>query len=137
MNTELAPHPIPYPFFVGVLFVGVLFVVVLTAVLPSQRAWGEPTDPTTTTRVDLEAAERNVFSQFGEDGVIEQIFEIIEPGPKYCVEFGAHDGVNNSNMRNLILNHGWSSFQIEGNPKRAAKLAEAYEGSPNVKTLNA
>jgi hypothetical protein len=66
------------------------------------------------TAVDLQAAERCVFSQFGEDGVIEKIFEIIEPGPKFCVEFGAYDGIINSNMRNLIVNHGWNSFQFEG-----------------------
>ena len=45
------------------------------------------------TLADLKASERSVFSQFGEDGVIEKIFEVIEPGPKFCVEFGAHDGV--------------------------------------------
>ena len=88
-------------------------------------------------RVELEAAERSVFSQYGEDGVIEKIFEIIEPGPKFCVEFGAYDGVTNSNMRNLILNHGWSSFQIEGDRKRARQLAKSYADHPNVKTLEA
>jgi len=87
--------------------------------------------------VDLEAAENSVFSQFGEDGVIEQIFEIIEPGPMFCVEFGAYDGIINSNMRNLILNHGWSSYQIEGNPDRAAQLAKNYKDHPNVKTQHA
>ncbi|MEN8161240.1 MAG: hypothetical protein ABFS41_14300, partial [Myxococcota bacterium] len=85
--------------------------------------------------VDLEAAERSVFSQYGEDGVIERIFEVIEPGPKYAVEFGAHDGVNNSNMRNLVVNHGWSSFQIEGNPMRAMKLRQNYTEYPSTKTL--
>jgi len=87
------------------------------------------------TLADLKASERSVFSQFGEDGVIEKIFEVIEPGPKFCVEFGAHDGVNNSNMRNLVVNHGWSSFQIEGDPQRAAKLAANYADFPKVKTL--
>jgi hypothetical protein len=87
--------------------------------------------------VDLESAERVVFSQFGEDGVIEKIFEVIEPGPKFAVEFGAHDGVNNSNMRNLVVNHGWSSFQIEGDPNRAAKLSGNYTKYPGTKTLNA
>ena len=48
---------------------------------------------------------------------------------------GAHDGVNNSNMRNLVVNHGWSSFQIEGDPQRAAKLAANYADFPKVKTL--
>ena len=83
----------------------------LAALLGVAEASGDDSPP-----VDLQASERSVFSQYGEDGVIEKIFEIIEPGPKFAVEFGAHDGVNNSNMRNLVLNHDWSSFQIEGNP---------------------
>jgi hypothetical protein len=88
-------------------------------------------------RVDLRAAERSVFSQFGEDGVVEKIFEVIEPGPKFAVEFGAYDGVNNSNMRNLVVNHGWSSFQIEGDPKRAADLARNYKDYPGTRSINA
>ena len=90
-----------------------------------------------TPAVDLKAAERSVFSQHGEDGVIEKIFEIIEPGPKFCVEFGAFDGVLNSNVRNLIVNHGWSSFQIEGDPERARDLAKNYADYPRVKALQA
>jgi len=86
--------------------------------------------------VDLERYERKVFSQMGEDGVIEKIFEIIEPTNKFCVEFGAADGVTGSNMRNLVVNHGWSSFQIEGNPGRAKLLAENYAEYPQVKTLH-
>ena len=94
-------------------------------------------DPAPTAPVDLRAAERIEFSQFGEDGVIEKIFEIIEPGPKFAVEFGAHNGIKNSNMRNLVVNHGWSTFQIEGNPERAAALAKAYEDYPTTKTQEA
>ena len=86
---------------------------------------------------DLRAAERSVFSQFGEDGVVEKIFEVIEPGPKFAVEFGAYDGVNNSNMRNLVVNHGWNSFQIEGDPKRAAELAKNYKGYPGTSSIQA
>lgn len=90
-----------------------------------------------TAPVDLRSAERAVFSQFGEDGVIERIFELIEPGPKFCVEFGANDGIKSSNMRNLVVNHGWSSFQIEGDPKLARDLAKNYAEYPKAKTLNA
>ena len=86
--------------------------------------------------VDLLAAERQVFSQFGEDGVIEKIFELIEPTHKYCVEFGAFDGIKASNVRNLILNHGWSSFQIEGSKRLARKLRRNYRGVPGAKTLH-
>ncbi len=114
-----------------------LTTMVVLAGLACAGAPGFAEEETPVAPVDLRAAERSVFSQFGEDGVIEKIFEIIEPGPKFAVEFGAHDGVTNSNMRNLVVNHGWSSFQIEGDPKRAAALAKAYEDYPGTKTLQA
>jgi len=84
--------------------------------------------------VDLEAAERSVFSQYGEDGVVERIFEIIEPTSRYVVEFGASDGIDASNARNLVMNHGWGGYMIEGSPKLAKKLKEAYAPYPSVKT---
>ena len=121
-----------------------LFSVLSCGLLFAQTTGGESATAPASERpvafaapVDLEAAERSVFSQFGEDGVIEKIFEIIEPGPKFCIEFGAHDGIKNSNMRNLVVNHGWASYQIEGNPKRAAQLAKNYAAYPKVKTEQA
>ena len=96
-----------------------------------------PTGPGPAARIDLAAHERSVFSQFGEDGVIEKLFEVIEPGPRFCVEFGAGDGKTSSNMRNLVVNHGWSSLQIEGNPKRAEALRRNYEGIDRVTALEA
>ena len=88
-------------------------------------------------RVDLRSAEKDVFSQSGEDGVIQKIFEIIEPGPRFAVEFGAHDGITMSNVRNLVVNQGWSTYQIEGDPERAAQLAEAYRDYPTTTTEQA
>ena len=87
--------------------------------------------------VDLREHERTVYSQFGEDGVIEKLFEIIEPTSRYCVEFGAHDGMTGSNVRNLLMNEGWSGLQIEGNEKRAENLAKNYAAYPQAKTLQA
>ena len=87
--------------------------------------------------VDLRKHERKVFSQFGEDGVIEKLFEIIEPTSRYCVEFGAHDGLEGSNVRNLLVNEGWSGLQIEGDEKRATALAKNYADYPKAKTLEA
>ncbi|HIF64190.1 MAG TPA: hypothetical protein EYG16_01780 [Deltaproteobacteria bacterium] len=87
-------------------------------------------------RINLDDYESKVFSQHGEDGVIEQIFEIIKPTNKYAVEFGAYDGVTISNTRKLILD-GWASFQIEGHPYRAKLLAKEYEDNPKVTTLEA
>ena len=36
--------------------------------------------------------KRTVYSQTGEDGIIEKILEIIPDDDKWCVDFGAGDG---------------------------------------------
>ena len=49
---------------------------------------------------------KKIYSQFGEDGIINEILNRIksENLDKYCVEFGARDGVSDSNTYNLIKN---------------------------------
>lgn len=77
----------------------------------------------------------DVFSQSGEDGVIEKIFEVIGTKNKWVVEFGAGNGVTLSNSRNLILNHEWSGVLIE--PSGAYnKLEELYQNTSNVHVKN-
>lgn len=61
---------------------------------------------------------RNVFSQNGEDGILDALFSRIGHGQRWCVEFGAWDGIFLSNTRNLIENYGWSSVQIEADPTK-------------------
>jgi len=68
----------------------------------------------------------NVFSQSGEDGVIEEIFRKIGTTNKWCVEFGAWDGIHLSNTCNLIRNSGWSAVLIEAEEKKAAKIKSNY-----------
>lgn len=83
----------------------------------------------------LDQYARKVFSQFGEDGIIERVFEIIDAKNKWCVEFGAWDGVYLSNTCNLIRNHGWSAVQIEGNPRKFLELEKNFKGLRYVKPL--
>ena len=87
--------------------------------------------------VDLSKYERTVFTQFGEDGIVEKIFELIEPTHKFAVEFGASDGIKDNNMRRLILEEGWGGLQIEGSRKLAERLHATYADDPKVKTLQA
>lgn len=68
----------------------------------------------------------NEYSQFGEDGIIEKIFEIIGTESKLCVEFGAWDGFHLSNTANLWTN-GWKGVLIEGNKKRFNSLCKKVE----------
>lgn len=65
----------------------------------------------------------NKYSQFGEDGVIDKIFELIGEKSKICVEFGAWDGFHMSNTAKLWTG-GWKGVLIEGNTKRVKRLKE-------------
>lgn len=70
----------------------------------------------------------NVYSQFGEDGMISAIFDEIMPRTKICVEFGASDGQSCSNTRNLWVNQGWQGLLIEGNTDLYVDLRRAVRG---------
>lgn len=81
--------------------------------------------------------KRNVYSQFGEDGVIEKIFDIITPGQNpWCVEFGAWDGVHFSNTYNLIKNKGWRAALIEPEKRRYQELLKTHKDNGKVLCLN-
>lgn len=74
---------------------------------------------------------RTVTSQWGEDGVLEEIFRRLPSSvPRVCVEFGASDGRTFSNVFNLIKNHGWRGILIEGDMDRAKICEKEYEGYP-------
>jgi len=77
----------------------------------------------------------NIYSQNGEDGIIEQIFKLIGTETKLCCEFGAWDGIHLSNVRNLILN-GWSGIVIEGDKDRYKQLAINYHNNEKVFCIN-
>ena len=64
---------------------------------------------------------KNVYSQFGEDGIIEEILSHL-PRNKWCVEFGAWDGIYGSNSFNIIKNHEYRSVLIEADKKRFEEL---------------
>lgn len=80
--------------------------------------------------------KKNITSQHGEDGIIEKIFEIIPICNKWCVEFGAGDGVEFSNTYNLITNKSWSAVLIEADRKKYEKLHLRYKDSDKAATFN-
>lgn len=81
---------------------------------------------------------RNVYSQFGEDGIIERIFEKIGVANKWCFECGATDGVFFSNTRRLV-EQGWQAVLVEADEKhfsRLLKLCDPDSGAVRSKLLN-
>ena len=73
---------------------------------------------------DFDKYKYNVYSQNGEDGIIQELLirlqKKISKDP-WCVEFGAWDGIHMSNTFNLVKN-GWNAFYIEGNSERYKEL---------------
>ena len=68
---------------------------------------------------NFEGYKKNIFSQFGEDGIIEEIFKRLnDVSDKKCCEFGAWDGKYLSNTCNLITNHNYEAILIEANKSR-------------------
>ncbi len=87
---------------------------------------------------DLKKRQRNVYSQYGEDGIVEWIMSRIGPGNKTCVEFGAWDGRNLSNTFNLVAHHGWKAVYIEADPEKFSalqKTAAVHAGITPVQSL--
>jgi hypothetical protein len=79
----------------------------------------------------------NTHSQAGEDGVIAKILSLFPEADRWCVEFGAWDGLFLSNVRRLIEEEGYSAILIEGDKKKFESLLNNYADNNNVATVNA
>lgn len=55
---------------------------------------------------------KNIFSQFGEDGIIAEALKRINPALHTCVEFGGHNGTFCSNTA-ALREQGWKSFMYD------------------------
>lgn len=73
----------------------------------------------------LEDRAYNVYSQFGEDGILAAIFEKLGTCNKWVLECGASDGVFFSNSRKLI-EEGWFGVLVEADPAQFEKLTALY-----------
>ena len=81
----------------------------------------------------------DVFSQYGEDGLIREALKRIADVDKlehWCVEFGAWDGVLYSNSRRLIIEEQYSAVLIEGDWRKAKDITKNYPNS-NVHVISA
>ena len=83
----------------------------------------------------LNEYNEKIYSQFGEDGIIKEILNRIkiENLDKYCVEFGARDGIADSNTYNLIKNHDYKAVLIEGDKKYFKKLCKNFISDKIIK----
>ena len=62
----------------------------------------------------LQDAEYRVFSQWGEDGIIQYLIKNIKISNQVFVEFGV-ENYTESNTRFLLVNNNWSGLVMDGN----------------------
>jgi hypothetical protein len=62
----------------------------------------------------LEQYGFKVYSQYEEDGIIQETFHRIGLGSKTFIEFGVETGLENNTLKLLL--EGWSGLWLEGNP---------------------
>ena len=74
----------------------------------------------------LEHYAFKIFSQNGEDGMLQEILRRIGTTNKRFVEFGVQDGLECNT--HFLLHSGWDGLWIEGNEAAAAKIRQVFAG---------
>ena len=64
----------------------------------------------------LSEVEFQVFSQFGDDGIIQYLVDKIDIPNKTFIEFGV-ENYTESNTRFLLVNNNWTGYVIDGSEK--------------------
>ena len=88
---------------------------------------------------DLNKHENKIYSQGGQDGVIEYILSNIKIKNKFCVEFGYSQtgyidpGTSGPNCSNLILHKGWDHIFLDGgNENHEINLYKHFLTTENI-----
>ncbi|MBI4437477.1 FkbM family methyltransferase [Candidatus Uhrbacteria bacterium] len=78
----------------------------------------------------------NIYSQNGEDGVIEFLLKKMPTLPRYLIDIGANDGVESSNSRWLIEKYGFDGLLIEPYPPAFENLKNLYQNQVGMTLSN-
>jgi hypothetical protein len=74
-----------------------------------------------TGNADINSYEFKVFSQFGDDGIIQYLISKVPIVNKTFIEFGVEDFFE-SNSRFLMMKDNWEGFVIDGGPENINRL---------------
>ncbi len=82
---------------------------------------------------------KNVYSQNGEDGIIECILKDLNlvDEMQWCVEFGAWDGIHCSNTYRLAREYKWQAIMIEADATKFPELLKTRESCERIHPINA
>lgn len=71
----------------------------------------------------LNRYERRIFSQNGEDGILQEVFRRIGGGDHLFLEIGVDGPENNTTY---LLTQGWRGYWIEGDRRSVARIRRAF-----------
>lgn len=74
---------------------------------------------------DIREYEFQVFSQWGEDGIIQHLISSIDIKNKTFIEFGVEDFFE-SNCRFLLMKDNWKGFVVDGSATNINRLKKSY-----------
>lgn len=74
---------------------------------------------------NIQDYEFKIFSQWGEDGIIQKLVDLIPVQNKTFIEFGVED-FKESNCRFLMMKDNWSGFVIDGSLKNIKKIKNSH-----------
>lgn len=80
--------------------------------------------------------EEKIFSQYGEDGILKEIFRRLGITEGFSVEFGIEDG-SECNTRNLLEKEHWSGVLMDGGAKNVESAQKLYANYEKVKIIEA
>ena len=84
----------------------------------------------------INAYERSVYSQNGEDGMLHELFGRIGAPHRFFVEFGVEDGLE-CNTARLARDFGWAGVLLEGSPEKFRALDANYRPFSKVRRVEA
>lgn len=76
-------------------------------------------------KLELQDNEFRVFSQWGEDGIIQMLLKHIEISNKIFIEFGV-ENYTESNTRFLLQNDNWAGLVIDGSNENINYIKQDY-----------
>ena len=86
--------------------------------------------------LNLTTFAKNIYSQNGEDGIIQELLKRLNIQKGWACEFGAWDGKHLSNTFNLVANFNWNCVMIESDKEKFIDLQKTASHYSNIHPLN-
>lgn len=106
----------------------------MAALIPKVRRWLKSRWLPNVSAGELnlsEAHERRLFSQHGEDGILQAIFERVTTTNRFCVEFGVEGGTECNTRRLIELDH-WDSLQMDAAENASRNVKGEFVTAENI-----